>query len=1087
VTVKTLATVKRLATAKTLAVVNHWKKVAALCALILALGAPMFSEAFAERADRITQELNSEGMVRMTGSVHPLTKRAADLGSVDRAMRLESLTLNIAPSAAEQAELDTLLAAQQNSQSPQYHQWLTPEEYGARFGLTENDLSRVTEWLVGQGFTVKSVAPSRNRITFAGTVGQAEAAFRTQIHWYRLEGAPNGEPNGATDAGTHISNATEISIPKGLANVVASVDGLSGFRPKPRARVRRLAPESTPEFSSSLTGNHFLTPGDWATIYDVAPIYSAGYTGTGMHIGIAGQTYFPQEDIDNFRAAAFPGNAGLSATKLNMVCISSTDCTDLKGESIGDIGEADLDVEWAGGIAQNATVDFVYAAASDPNQDVISAAEYMVTTYKPKGTSAVVPVISISYGDCETDYTPSQRNSVDQYLMQAAAQGQTVLNSSGDEGAAGCDMDATTATHGAVADYPASSPWITGVGGTTFGADGSYASPEMGANEYWSYSATADTISSALQYIAEVPWNDTAAIQMTATEDDVALPTLSSSGGGVSLYYALPGWQWAPNNYSGTPKRFVPDVAFAATPNHDGYLICTQQFTETKGTPTSNPGSSCMVGFRLSTGGDLTVAGGTSASSPSFGGLVTLLVQKYGPQGLINPKLYGLAQNPATYANVFHDITTGTNQQPCTAGTPGCVGGLVGYAATTGYDMVTGLGSIDGFELYTAMGTTLPATTTSVTASAANVIPGASVTLNAVVASTTPGSITGLVTFEVNGADVGSETLTNGAASLSVTASAAGGFNGGANLITAIYSGDAHYSGSSGTTNVGVPSYGLSKTSGNSVIIAAGSSGTIQLTFASLGGYAGQVTFTPTVTASSNGTVADVTVSAAPITLTSGGTAVSTVTITPNASAALHPPAIPRPAVNGGPAVNAWTGGALIFCTVLLGAPFTLRRRRTMTVLVVAFAVALAGFMVACGSSGGGSSTQSLTATATTVSASPTTVKLGATSTLTATVSPSAATGYVVFTVNGVNLGTTTLNGGVATTSVTMGANYGYGASATANPVKATYGGSSYYASSTASTTVTVAPVRTYTVTLTPTGSGQVMNPTPVVLTVNVP
>jgi hypothetical protein len=474
--------------------------------------------------------------------------------------------------------------------------------------------------------------------------------------------------------------------------------------------------------------------------------------------------------------------------------------------------------------------------------------------------------------------------------------------------------------------------------------------------------------------------------------------------------------------------------------------------------------------------------------------MLTLLAQKYGSQGLINPTLYTLALDPAIYATAFHDITTGTNEQPCTAGSPDCVNGLVGYSATTGYDMVTGLGSIDGYALYTAMGTTLLATTTSVTASPVTVSAGQTVTLNAGVSSTTAGTITGQVTFKVNGYAAGpAATLTNGAATLTTTATSANGFIGGTNTITAIYTGNTSYSPSLGTASVTVPTYALSSSSGNSIIVAAGSNGTVNLTFASQGGYAGTVTFTAAITASSNGTAADVTASASTIALTSGGTAVSTVTISPNANAALHAPegptlASPTFAKERRMWATREVSGVVIFCTVLLGAPFTMRRRRTMTVLVVAFAVVLAGFMVACGG-GGSSSTQTptQTPTTTTVSASPAMVKLGGQSTLTATVSPSAAPGSVVFTVGGVILGTTPISGGVATTNVTMGTNYGYGNSATADTVTATYGGSSSYASSSASTTVTVAAVRTYTVTLTPTGSGAVIDPAPVVLTVNVP
>jgi subtilase family serine protease len=792
-------------------VVNSWKRWTAVWTVVLAMTVTLASQT-TQRPNRITQELKSGPVVTLSGTVHPLTRHASDLGEVNPGMRLESMTLSIAPSVAEKAELDTLVEAQQNPKSAQYHRWLTQEEFGARFGLTEPDLSQVTGWLETHGFTVKNVAPSRNLITFSGTVAQAESAFRTQIHQYRI------------GADTRISNATEIALPRGLANVVAGVGGLSGFRPKPQAVVKRL----DPQFTSHFSGNHFLAPGDWATIYNVKSIYNAGYTGTGMHVGIAGQTYFPQADIDDFRAAA-----GLSATKLNMVCISAADCTDAAGESVGDIGEADLDVEWSGGIAPNATVDFVYAAANDPGQDVFSAAFYLVTTYKVDG--AVVPVISISYAGCETQFSANMRTVFDGILEEAAAQGQSVLNSSGDAGAAGCDQGNTIATQGAVADYPASSPFVTGVGGTTFSAEGSAGSPEPGANEYWSYSSTADIISSALQYIPETSWNDTSYDQ---SQDPTN--TLTSGGGGVSLYYAMPSWQWPPGNFSGAPMRFVPDVAFFATADHDAYLLCTQEFTSATD-PSQTDGPSCVDGFRDSNS-DLMAVGGTSASAPSFAGMVSLLVEKYGKQGNFNQTLYSLAADPANYAAIFHDITTGSNAQPCTAGSKGCVGGLVGYDATAGYDLVTGLGSINGGALYAALAP---------------------------------------------------------------------------------------------------PTYTLGASS-NSITIPAGSNAQLSLSLTATN-YPGTVSFVTSI-GSIKGKPSAVTASAPSVSFASSTTGNSTLTITTTTTAANHSPRLP------------WkSGGAVMFCAVLLGAPFAGRRKRVLAVLLTALAISAAGLLVACSGSGSSS------------------------------------------------------------------------------------------------------------------------------------
>jgi subtilase family serine protease len=555
-------------------------------------------------------------------------------------------------------------------------------------------------------------------------------------------------------------------------------------------------------------------------------------------VGIAGQTYFPQEDIDDFRAAA-----GLSTTKLNMVCISTTDCTDLAGESVGDIGEADLDVEWSGGIAQNATVDFVYASADDPEQDVFSAAVYLVTTYKVDG--AVVPVISISYASCETQFSANMRTAFDGFLEEAVAQGQSVLNSAGDAGAAGCDQGNTIATQGAIADYPASSPYVTGVGGTTFSADGSAGSPEPGANEYWSYSSTADIISSALQYIPEASWNDTSYDQSQNPTN-----TLTSGGGGVSLYYAMPSWQWAPGNFSGAPMRFVPDVAFSASADHDAYLLCSQEFTSVTD-PSQTDAPSCVDGFRDSNS-DLMTAGGTSASSPSFAGMLTLLVEKYGKQGNFNQTLYSLAADPTKYAAIFHDIATGSNAQSCTAGSKGCSGGLVGYDATAGYDLVTGLGSVNGGTLYAALAP---------------------------------------------------PTYTLGASSSSIT-------------------------------------------------IAAGSNGQLNLRLTATN-YPGTVSFATSIS-SIDGTPSAVSASVPSVSFASSTTGNSTLTMTAMKSAANRSPRLP------------WkSGGLVMFCAVLLGAPFARRRSQLLAVLLTALAITAASLLVACGGSGGSSTPSPQTYTVT--------------------------------------------------------------------------------------------------------------------------
>jgi len=708
----------------------------AVCVMVVvAMAASMASQTL-ERPGRITGGLTSGATVRLAGSVHPLTRRATDLGEVDSGMELGSLTLNISLSATEQTELNALLAAQQDANSPQYHQWLTQEEYGARFGLTEGDLAQATRWLELQGFTVKGVSTSRNAIYFGGTAWQVESAFHTDLHRYQL----NGE--------SHFANATELQIPAGLAGVLLNVRGLNDFRLKPQFRQR-----SVPGYTVDTTNGveNFLTPADWATIYNVNAIYNDGYTGTGTYVGVAGQTYAPESDITNFRNAS-----GLGSTNLIYECISSANCTNATGTSTGgDLREADLDIEWSGGIAKNATVVFVYAAYDDPNLGVFDALQYAVQTYKVPATGKVLPVVSMSYSDCEEHFAgdPSYENLITQIGEQATAAGQTLVVSSGDWGPAACDaFDSGSndpASQGVYVGVPADSPYYTGVGGTTLTGD------ESNPAGYWN--ETINLVDSALQYIPESVWNDTSA----------ANGGLATSGGGVSVYYAQPSWQPTPSNYTGAAGRFVPDVAFAASPDHDGYMTCSS------GNNSTTTGTDCATGF-LSSKEYWDVIGGTSASTPSFAGILALLVQKYGPLGPINPTLYGLAANPSTYATVFHDVTSGNNIVPCLVETadPGCVDSVMGYTAVAGYDLTTGLGSINGGALYTALAPTLTAQTITFTQPPAQTYGVGSITLAA-----TGGGSGNPVTFTVvsgPGTVSGSKLTITGAGTITVQAAQAG-------------------------------------------------------------------------------------------------------------------------------------------------------------------------------------------------------------------------------------------------------------------------------------------------------------------------
>jgi subtilase family serine protease len=629
---------------------------------------------FAAQPDRITSPINSNQIVTLQGNVHGLAQSQFDIGRTDGSKLMYGVSLVFHPSVAQQKDLHTLSAQQQDRSSPNYHKWLTPSQFADRFGMSRGDIARVRTWLESEGFVVTSIANSRNQISFQGTVAQVESAFAIEIHDYVVDGE------------THYANSTEPSVPAALAGSVLAVGHLHNFTLKPRAIVRRLvAPEADPHFTSYVSGSHFVAPGDFATIYDVAALYNSGTDGTGEKIVLTGQSSINLSDISNFRSAA-----GLAAKVPTLLLEpgtgTSTRCS-------GDEGESDLDVEWSGAVAKNASITLVYAGlatgdtCSSRQFGAFDALHYAID-------QNLASVISNSYGNCESAVGLSFAQTMQGWVQQANLQGQTVISASGDDGAADCDYQVASATHGLAVDIPAAIPEVTGMGGTEFtgDAEGTVTNGNAGATSYWSgTTGGTDTISSALSYIPEDGWNDTT-FNLTQPGG-----TIGASGGGASIYFSKPTWQTGvgvPND----GKRDVPDLALNASPDHDGYLFCSEDG------PNNGLVTTCSVGFRDGTGGSLAVVGGTSAAAPTFAGIVALLNQYLGSSGLglINPTLYSLsASNPTA----FHDVTTGNNIVPCTQGTTGCPTSApfqYGFNAGIGYDQVTGLGSVDANALAVA-------------------------------------------------------------------------------------------------------------------------------------------------------------------------------------------------------------------------------------------------------------------------------------------------------------------------------------------------------------------------------------------------
>ncbi|HZL26518.1 MAG TPA: protease pro-enzyme activation domain-containing protein [Acidobacteriaceae bacterium] len=750
---------------------------------------------------RIVTAIDPSQLSEVQGNVPHEARAATDLGAAPGNLALTEMSLRFNMTPAQENALTQLLMDQQNPSSGRYQQWLTPEQFAAQFGLAPADIQKVSNWLTSQGFSVTGVARGGTFIRFTGTVAQAQNAFHTQIHRMSV----NGE--------SHFANVTDPQLPAALASVTSLISGLHDFRLKPRVR-QKITPAVTvdPLYTSAASGNHFLAPADFWTIYDEANLISGGTNGTGITVAVMGQTDVNVSDITTFRTLG-----GLSATAPTMYPLFTRD----PGKSTNDLTEAELDLEWSGATGPGATILYVNST------DVIGGSLTQAIDFD------VAPIISLSYGLCESQVGLGNLNYYNTLIQQASAQGQTVVASAGDAGATDCDSsngsnNITVATLGLAVDWPAVLPGVTAIGGTTFNDT---ASPAL----YWSSTNSATNNSSALSYIPETVWNES-----------IADGDLSSGGGGASAYFTKPYWQVG----TGVPAdsaRDVPDIALQATLNHDAVLICTSD-----GTP---QGDFCTGGTYKNASGSHDIVGGTSVGAPSFAGLMSLVVQRAGhPVGNANPTIYALA-NSTYYSTVFHDVITGDNKSPCTAGSTNCpAGGSIGYAAGVGYDLATGWGSLDVFNFVNHWSSVTPLTspigltlsTTTLTGTPSAVVQGTNIAFT----STTTGlgaAPTGTVQFLLDNVAQGSPVAINsaGVATFSLTTTS---IPNGAHTVEAAYSGDATYAGSKGffgitITSSGTPDFSITPAT-STVTIAAGGTGSVALTVNGLNSFSGSVTLT---------------------------------------------------------------------------------------------------------------------------------------------------------------------------------------------------------------------------------------------------
>jgi subtilase family serine protease len=709
------------------------------------------------------------------------------------------LLLNRPPE--REAALEQFLQAVHTNGSATYHKWLTPEQFGQQFGPADSDIAAASSWLASQGLTVAKTSKSRQFIEFSGTAGAVRDAFHTEIHQYSV----NGE--------THYANSGEIKIPAALAPLIVGVSPINDFRAKPMLRVlgqaaySRRSHTATPQWTlpNGTKTIYALAPEDFATQYDLAPLYKAGVNGAGQTIGIINES-----NIDLSLVEAYQKLFSLSSGIPQLV-IDGSDPGTLPDVSV----EAYLDVEQVGAVAPRAAINLYIANTNglftgDPNNTNVVDPLYMAALRAVEDNQ--VSVLSVSFGNCEGFMLQSGNALWSALWEQAAAQGQTVLVSSGDSGSAGCDdaNDQWTTEDGLAVNGLASTPWDVAVGGTDFYYS-DYATGGASMASLWNQTNDADN-GSLKAPLTEQVWDTVYGFNAAGPYVRVSSVSIPAGGGGASscidsaenatgsglpfvcsnvgaqaLYgYAKPSWQ-SGTGVPGDGVRDIPDVSLfaAAGTNLSAYPICAL------------PGD-CVA----DSNGDeqITMVGGTSASTPAMAGIMALVNQKYGRQGQANFTLYPLAHQ---MPSAFHDIVLGSNNMTCVEGSPGCsldtngdgFYSLQKYSAGAGFDLATGLGSVDAGVLVNNWNsiTFKPTTTTlQITPVSAQVGAAINVTID-VKASSGGGTPQGNVTILADSTSastppLGVFVLSSGSATASLT-----NLPGGAYQVWAQYAGDGTF------------------------------------------------------------------------------------------------------------------------------------------------------------------------------------------------------------------------------------------------------------------------------------------------------
>lgn len=699
----------------------------------------------------ITAPIDESQLVTLAGNTTPAALRVQnDRGPVSDSLTFDHILLTLKPAPEVDAQLKQLIDAMHNRDSPEYHRWLTPQQFGERFGVAPEDREIVRHWLESHGFSINRIYQNDVVIDFAGTAAQIREAFHTEVHNLVL---PNGEK--------HIANVRDPQIPAALAPAIAGIASLHDFSPKSHAL--RLGPVSYdrathkwhPHFNVKVREQtfHTVSPYDFATVYNLLPLWERGFTGKGVTIALV-------EDSNLLHVSdwsAFRNVFGLKDFNHGNFKQIYPNCKN-PGQN-GDEIEAALDVEWASASAPDANIE-LSACGNSHGVSGLDLAILNLLDLEPPD------IISDSYGLCETITGQAEVALENREAQIATALGTTFFIAQGDTGADECSPVESFISHlGINGGDNTASAYAVDVGGTDFMAQYNQDVNGIPISDYWSANNDPETKASALSYIPEIPWNDGCTSQLIYSDPVFGGYTQSygpsgfcNSKLGRQFKYSVSGSGGPSTCFTGTPSipgvvsgtcqgnpkpsyqagvpgipndglRDQPDLSlFAADGVWGSFLVECMSDANQGGAPCTAKNDALLEG-----------GGGTSFASPAMAGIQALIDQKYGRQGNANYVYYALAANQFTKQGtkacdasqttgklpapscIFNDVTLGDMDIPCGQDWKifayDCFGNgsrIIGelststsasepaFPATVGYDLATGLGSVNATRLFNA-------------------------------------------------------------------------------------------------------------------------------------------------------------------------------------------------------------------------------------------------------------------------------------------------------------------------------------------------------------------------------------------------